>query len=1050
MRKLLLINLIWLWLIPEAMAQQQVSGKITDYSNGEPLPGVNILVQGTGTGTITDIDGNYRLDVAGPDAVLSFSFIGYEGQEVTVGDQANINVALMPDLQTLDEVVVVGYGTMKKRDLTSAHTSIGSEEIQKTVNTTVEQAIQGRAAGVYVTQNTGQPGGGVSVNIRGINSITGSNEPLYVIDGVQIAPSQPSYGVSASTNPLAGLNPADIATMSILQGPSATAIYGSRGTNGVVLITTKRGKAGETKFTYGYSYSLQEKPDNIPVMNLPQYAQMTLEYHELAGGDPPQAFLDPTILGPGTNWQDALFKTAPLHKHNLSLSGGSEKTQYYLGGEYFDQEGIAIGSSFNRYSLTLNVDNETNDWLKVGTNLNVYQTKEDIGTTQEDVIKNALQLSPAVPVRMPDGSWGGPDEINNSSLQFTPLNPVAIASLVENTYQRRGGRGALTAEVDIFKGLVFRTSLSGRAEYYNSHYFIPTYSLGNKVNDVASVREREGNETYWNWNQLLQYNTKIGKHEIGVMISHEAQESNWRYLEGARNNFVSNDLPVVDLGDAASATNDAGQGDWAMESYLGRFNYTFNEKYIVQAAIRADGSANFGPVNKWGYFPSVSAAWRVSEEPFLNNVSLIDELKLRFETGLTGNQGSSGRIYSPLKTAATPWGTGYITQRYGNRDLAWEETMTYNAGINLSLFNNRLQFEADFYHKETNNLLLDNPLPWYMGTEGEGNIDKPTVNIGALENRGYGITINTVNLDRNGFTWTSNLNFSQFKTEITKFYSDAAFVDRTAWYFGDFTQRATVGESPWLFRGYIYEGLFQSVEEIHNSALPTDAGGAELEVDVNGIWVGDIKYKDLNEDGIIDERDQTYIGNPWPKLTTGFTNEFSYKGFNLSILVTGSFGNDIFNYTRHDNTNPNNINLGRNMLEETFGYAKIAYSTEDVNTAYILNSDTDIPRISSGVNGNFNRFTDKFVEDGSYIRIKNITLGYNLPESLLGRQKIVKGARVSLGVQNIATFTKYKGYDPEVGAYVGREVQAQDQLIGVDYGRYPITPMYTFSVGLDF
>ncbi|WPP50707.1 SusC/RagA family TonB-linked outer membrane protein [Catalinimonas niigatensis] len=1025
----------------------RLSGNVTSASGGEVLPGVNVLVKGTQTGTVTDIDGNFNLNVS-TDDVLLISFIGHLTQEIPVNEKTNISVSLEEDIAQLDEIVVVGYGEMKRSDMSSAQTSIGSEEIEKTVNTTIEQAIQGRAAGVYVTQNTGQPGGGISVNIRGVNSINGSNEPLYVIDGVQIAPPRVEYGTASSTNPLVGINPADIESMEILQGPSATAIYGSRGTNGVILITTKRGKSGMMNINYEFLYSLQDKPNPLPVMNLRQYAQMTNEYHEIAGGDSPGAFLDPSLLGEGTNWQNELFRQAPLLKHQLSLSGGNENTTFYLSGEFFDQEGVAIGSSFDRYSMRLNVDNQTRDWLKLGANLNVSQTDEVMGTTQDNLINNALSLPPNIPIQNPDGSWGGADVLNGSSVQFTPLNPIAIANLNQNDRMRRQFLGGVNAEVKIFDGLVFRTNLNTNVTYGNLSYFQPTWQIGDKLNETAILQERNEMSSSWNWNQLLQYTKSFGRHNLGLMASHESQGSYWENLTAERRGFVTNEIPDLNIGSLQGATNGGGKGDWAMESYFGRANYNFDERYIIQAAIRADGSSNFGPENRWGIFPSVSAAWRVSEESFMDGVSLINELKLRVERGVTGNQGNGG-IFTPLRSVTTPWGAGFIAERYGNPNLQWEETLTNNIGFNLAMFENRIQLEGDFYIKETNNLLMNNPLPDYMGTAGEGSIGTPTVNIGALENRGYAITLSTVNIDRGAFTWKSNFNISGFRTKITEFYSEAAFVDRTAWYLDNWTQRATIGEAPWLFRGYVYDGIFSSVEEIENSALPTNSEGGELAVGENSVWVGDIKYKDINEDGVIDERDQTYIGNPWPKFSFGFTNTFNYRGFDLTVLLTGSYGNDIFNYLRFTNTNPNNINLGRNLLEETFEYARVI--EDESGNPMLENPETDIPRISAtNTNGNAARFTDKFVEDGSYIRVKNVQLSYNFPSSLISQQSVIQGLRLSAGVQNLATFTKYKGYDPEVGAYVGRDVDPNNQAIGLDFGRYPLTPVYTFSVGVSF
>lgn len=1046
---------LWLMLLAGVVqAQVTVRGTVNSSGDGLSLPGVTVLVKGTTTGVATDGDGRYSISAPNANSVLVFSFIGFKSQEILVGNQSTIDITMEEDMSSLDEVVVVGYGTMKKRDMSSAQVSVNSESIERTVNTTVEQALQGRAAGVYVTQNTGAPGGGISVNIRGVNSISGTNQPLYVIDGVQIQPETVSYGATSSTNPMAGLNPSDIESMEVLQGPSATAIYGSRGTNGVIMITTKRGKSGQTKISYNYLYSLQDKPDELDVMSLNQYATMTNEIREITGGDPPAAFLDPSLLGTGTNWQDALFKTAGLNKHTLNLSGGNEATQFYISGEYFSQDGVAIGSSFDRYSLRTNIDNQTRKWLKIGMNLQLFHTDEQLATGSSDVINNAIQMAPNIPVTNPDGSWGGADPINGSSLQFTPANPIALANLLDRSYMRRGALGGFNIEIDVIEGLKFRTMLNGNVNYNNGHFFTPTYTLGSVTNDVNSLNKNTDTSFGWNWSQMLNYSKVWGKHAMDVMASHEAQASQFEYMSAGRVNFPSNDLQEIGLGSAQGATNGGGSGHWAMESFFGRANYTFDEKYIVLAAFRADGSANFGPDNRWGYFPSMSAAWRVSEENFLSNVTWMDELKLRFETGLTGNQGSANAIFAPLSSPSipTPWGSGFLVSRFGNPALKWEETSTINFGFNLNMFNNRVQVEADYYIKKTDNLLLPNPLPWYMGTDGEGSIGTPTVNIGALENRGYGITINTINIDNraSSFKWTSNFNFSGFKTEITKFFSETAFIDRTAWYMNNFTQRAIPGQAPWLFYGYQADGLFQTIEEVESSARPVDNSGNPIPVDANnGIYVGDIKYKDINGDGVIDERDQTFIGNPWPKFTFGTTQQFSYKNFTLDVLLTGSFGNDIYNYTRFNNTNPNNINLGRNMLLETYDYARV--EMDGSGNPYLSNPDASIPRITgTDLNGNGTRISDRFVEDGSYIRIKNVQLAYAFPSSLMGKQNVIQGARLMVGVQNAFTFTKYKGYDPEVGAYVGNNVSAANQLIGVDYGRYPLTRMYTFSLGIDF
>ncbi len=1029
---------------PNRLPAIDVTGKVVD-DKGEPLPGVSIVIKGSSQGTTTSSDGKYSLAVPGNTSVLIFSFVGYLSKEVVVGTQSAINVTLSVDNKALEEVVVVGYGEMKRADLTTAQTSVSAKDIEKTVNTTIEQAIQGRAAGVYVTQNSGQSGGGISVNIRGVNSISGSNEPLYVVDGVQIPGQSASYGAQSSSNPLAGLNPADIESIEVLQGPSATAIYGSRATNGVLIVTTKRGKAGDTKISYGYQFSLQTPPSAMKVMNMQQYAQMVGEYHAIAGGDTPGEFLDPSLLGPGTDWQKELFKSAPMNKHQLSLSGGNDKTTYYLSGEYLKQDGVALGSGFDRYGFRLNLDNKPRKWATIGANLSFNQTNDNLTTSQENVIASALQLTPQIPVRNLDGSWGGGDE-NNGANQFAPVNPIAIANLTTNKLVRRQFLGGLNLGIEIIKGLNFRSSFNTNLGFSNSTYYIPTYAIGWARNVAASLNNVTGTNTYYNWNQLLEYNKQLGKHSINAMITHEAQASTYKNVGATRTGFLTNNILDIAAGDALTSSNSGGSGEWAMESYLGRLNYNYADRYIVMATVRRDGSANFGKENKWGVFPSISAAWRVSQESFFN-IPFINDLKLRFETGVTGNQGGGG-IYSPMGTGATPTSTGFLPTKYSNQGLKWEETKTNNFGINVALLDNRIQFEFDYYVKDTDNLLMEKPLPWYMGTNGTGAVSSPTVNIGALQNKGFGFTINTVNINRGGFKWESNLNISSFKTRIKSFYSENAFVDRTSWWMQDWTQRAQVGQAPWLFRGYVEEGLFQNVAEIDASAVPVDNNGQRLPTNIDNIWVGDVKFKDINGDGKINENDLTNIGNPWPKLFAGFTNTFSYKGFDLSLLFTSTYGNDIYNYLAKLNTNASNINLSRNLLVGAMDYAKPI--TNESGEVVLANPGTDVARISNGPNGNFNRHTDKWVEDGSFIRLKNVSLTYNVPASLMSKQKVVRGARLSVGAQNVLTFTKYSGFDPEVGAYVSRDSSPGNQAIGLDYGRYPLTPIYTFSLGLDF
>ncbi|HEU4901481.1 MAG TPA: SusC/RagA family TonB-linked outer membrane protein, partial [Flavisolibacter sp.] len=556
---------------------------------------------------------------------------------------------------------------------------------------------------------------------------------------------------------------------------------------------------------------------------------------------------------------------------------------------------------------------------------------------------------------------------------------------------------------------------------------------------------------YWNWNQLAEYTRQLGKHNVTVMASHESQASQYQALSVGRTGFLTNDIFDVNAGDAKSATNGGGTYPWAQESFLGRLNYNYDNRYLLTATFRRDGSPYFGQDKRWGSFPSVSGAWRVSREKFFN-VPGISELKLRYEYGFTGNQGSGSGIYASMNNYATTWGTGFLPSTFTNPLLQWEETKTNNAGLNLGILNNRFTVEADYYVKNTKNLILNAVLPWYMGTNGVGSVGAPLVNAGALNTKGWNLTFITTNIDTKNFRWESNLNLSHFRTTVDQLYQNTPFISRTSWWMNNWTQRAYVGQQPWLFMGYIEEGIFQSKEEIEKSAIPVDQAGNRVPVNAaTGIWVGDVKYKDINGDGKINQNDLTIIGNPWPKLTGGFTNTFSYKGLELSVLLTGAYGNDVYNYIAAEASNPNNINLSRNLLVKAMEYAKI---TTDANgNPALANPNTRVPRISNNQvssDNNFGRITDRFLEDGSYLRLKNISLSYNVPSNVLGYSKVIKGMKATVGVQNLVTWTKYTGYDPEIGAYVGTGSAGNNQAIGIDFGRYPITPMYNAAISVNF
>lgn len=1019
-----------------AQAGRKITGKVT--GKGESVVGATVAIKGKKTQVSTDASGNFSIDAVQGD-VLVVTFVGFTKKEIKVASSNAINISIEEDVTNLDDVVVVGYGKMKKTDLSSSQVVVTAADLKKTVNTTFEQGLQGRAANVYVTSNSGQPGAAPSVMIRGVNSLNYSNQPLYVIDGVQIKPNDPTGGSTTSSNMLSGINPDDIETMNVLQGPSATAIYGASGANGVIMITTKRGKAGESKINFNALNTLQDRPATVPVMNLREYAAYRNELAKNGNIPFEPSFADPSVLGEGTNWQDALFRTTMLQKYGVSLSGGNDKTTFYLGTEYFDQEGVVKGSGFKRYSVRLNVDNQTRKWLKIGTNLSVNQTRQVVNTSNGDLMNIAIRQSPDILVTNPDGSWGGP-----TSTQFQITNPVALSSINDNRNKSLAFIGGIYGDITLFKGLVFHNELNGSFQYTNNYSFNPSYKFGGFENSTTVSSRGAGNNYWWGFNSRLQYDTKLGNHGISAMVAHESQEFGSEGLDGLRRNFVTNNIQELGGGDALTATNSSSKNSGSRESYFGRVNYNYDNRYILQATVRADGTSNFGPKNRWGYFPAVSAAWRVSQEKFMQNIKAVSDLKLRVEYGIVGNSAATG-YFAKLYSVPTAWGTGYLSANFDYPFLQWENDKTTNLGLDLRLFKNRVELVADFYVKKIDKLLTTNDYPFYTGGDiaySSGYISFPTTNVGSMENKGFGVSINTTNIQKRGFTWTTGVNFSVDKNKITALNDERPI--NSTYRTSTLITSSRVGESVALFTGYVAEGIFQNIDEIKAHAIQTSNGVMTVSP-TQGTWVGDIKFKDINNDGFINQDDRVVLGNPWPKFTYGINNAVSYKGFELNIFTMGVYGNQIANYTRFLNENPAGTSPSSNYFQSVANFARPSSTVITDTKAYLTNPGYQISRITTGdPNGN-NKFNNWYVEDGSYFRIKNITLAYNLPKAWLKNK--INNIRVSAGVQNLHTFTKYKGYDPEVGVLSS---WGTPPIAGVDDGRYPLSRIYTFSLSADF
>ncbi len=1021
-----------------------ITGRITDATSAEPLPGANVVIVGTQMGAMADGEGRYEI-VGVPAGTYSLraTFIGYaeqvrESVEVRDNGSAMVNFSLEPSMEMLDDLVVVGYGTQRRRDLTGAVSSVTAEVLENSVTSTVDELLQGRVAGVVVTQNSGAPGGGISLNIRGISTLNGDTEPLYVVDGVPISGSVASSSNSSGqgqkmTNALATLNPQDIESMEILKDASATAIYGARAANGVVLITTKRGRPGESQLAYDGYYGVQQLPQRVETMDLQTFARFQNDRAASLGLTAPAEFADPSLLGTGTDWQDVLFRAAPMQNHNLRMSGGNDRTQYMLSAGIFNQEGIATASWFRRYSARLNLDNQATSWARVGTSLNLSRTRERINVANENLINLAVRQRPDIPLRAADGTWGGP-----SQAQFTLQNPVGMAEITENYRGRNQLLGNIYADLKFFKNLSLRSEFDGNLEFTKDDQFMPTYRFGALVNNINTSNRSTGTNTYWMVKNYLTFQDDLTRGlNLTAMVGHEAQEWAWDGLYGSRQNFPSNTVQELNTGDPETDNNGSYAGGDALESYFGRVNLNIGDRYLLTTTMRADGSSKFGENNRWGYFPSFSAAWVPTEERFLRGAlrtARIEDMKVRFGYGQVGNQNIGSYSYGATLAAwATPWGAGFLPSGLGNPDLKWETTEAYNGGLDLALFNQRVRLTADAYLKNTRDLLLRLPLPPHAGTSGEGGFASPYVNIGAIKNRGLEFNLSTINLT-GPVVWNTDVVFSTNKNEVTRMNSESSVIDRGV-------SRTVVGGPVGRFYGYVVEGVFTDAEDLHNSALPVN-----LPVDPNGIWIGDFKFKDVNGDGVITEQDRTFIGNPQPDFTYGVTNSFYFKNWQFSVFLNGKYGNEIFNDIRRINEDPN-TNFG--LLENANDFARLELvdpngSINDVENVYVSNPETMVPRLSlSGANNNY-RVSDVFVEDGSYLRVKNVTLGYNLTNTAANYFRLQQ-MRVYLRVENLLTLTGYSGYDPEVGS------NQQDALqSGIDSGRYPSARTYTIGINVGF
>ncbi len=1040
-------------------AQTSVKGVVLDTS-GEPVIGATVQVKGNkALGTATGIDGDFAISVPSANSTLVISYIGMQTLEYKLEGKTNVTITMQNSDVSLDEVIVVGYGTSKKVDITGSVASLTEEQMKQTIVTNADQMLQGKVAGVQVTQNSGAPGGATSIRIRGASSINNSNEPLYVIDGVQVSGAGQTIGgfdwAGGSNgqnvvNPLAAIAPSDIVSIDVLKDASACAIYGAAGANGVVIVTTRRGKAGHSNVTYDGYVAWQQTAKRLDMMNLREYAQYQNQlFDEGLIGDlnMDDAFKDPSLLGEGTDWQDAIFRTAFMQSHQLSVTGGTEKAQFAASGGWMGQDGIIIGSDFTRFNGRFSVDSQMTDWLKLGGQLAYTRTDEKITLNDgsDGIIMQAMTMQPSVPVYDFDGNFAGPNTTSGSST----WNPVALALQKNNTLLRQRVMGNFYASIDFLKHFNFRAEYGYDYSYNTNKAYVPRYTFGVISNDINQIYQKEDQSSFWVQKDYITYTQTFNeKHDVSVMAGFEAQKSAWENISLQKKNLTTDNIFVMGT-DGEYVQNQGAKDSATQASFFGRFNYGFDNRYLATLTIRADGSSKFGSENKWGVFPSAALAWRISEEKFLKDVDWVSNLKLRLGYGRVGNANIGTYLYaSAMSSLMTPYGTAYFPANLSNPALKWEASEQYNGGLDLGLFKNRIELTVDVYKKQTKDLLLQVFTPSHIASNDYLTINAPYANIGKTQNYGVDIALNTRNIETKDFSWSSNLVFSLNRNKVVALNDDSQVMYGNLDWWAEF-QTATmikVGEPMGVFYGYVTEGLFQNEEDIKAHATQVGSGAYNNSIDkTTGVWIGDIKFKDLNNDGVIDANDQQKIGDPNPDFTFGFTNTFSWKGFDLTLGLTGVVGGDILNFAAYKTHALNSIwdNQSVDVLDRAaYGYYDGNSANQEASNVYLANVGAKNPRFSSLDSNRNNRMSDRWLEDGSYLRIQTLSLAYNLPEAWLKKVKM-SAAKIYLNVQNLYTFTGYSGYDPEIGAYNQSALRQN-----IDMGRYP-TPR-TYTLGLNF
>ncbi len=1001
----------------------KVSGTVIDHVNRTGIPGVNVVVGGSTKGTTTDALGQFNLELSEDENNLEFSFMGYVPKVVFVNNDTILNIELEQDILNLDEVVVVGYGTQKRSDLTGSIATIAYKEINETPRQSVENELQGRAAGVQITQNSGSPGSEAMVRIRGVGTV-GNSDPLYVIDGMFVNATAIKY-----------LNPGDIESVEILKDASASAIYGSRAANGVVLISTKQGQPGKDKLEINTYSGVQEVWNTIDVCNAEEYATL---YNKIRETDnKPSFFDDPAALGKGTFWQDEIFRKALVKNIELSASGGNEKSTYHISGSVLNQDGIVRKSSYQRISFRVNSSHRILPKIELGENFAfTHSLATNVAEDDEytSITLNAVIFDPTVPVYDTSGNW-------TSSRTGGGNNPVALVDLTNDKTLTNSFLGTSYLKWQLLNNLSFKTSFGIDLSYPERSIFYPSYYISpSSKRDENEVRKSFEKNFTWLSENTLTYQAHFAENNyLTILLGATAQSYRRDYLEGGRRNVPSNNPDMQYL----SASNDSryfyAEGtaiESSILSALARVNYSYQNKYLVTASIRRDGSSKFGPDNRYGTFPSVSVGWKITNEPFMSRFPMVSNLKLRAGWGQIGNQEIgdyryvtsviSGQNYT-IGIPSTTW-NGAAPLNIANSEIHWETCEQTNIGIDFAAFKNKLEITSDYFIKTTKNMLVNLPVPGVTGVTTPA-----TVNAGSVQNKGIEITINYRNYNHE-VKYEIGTNFSSIQNKVLSLGESGEPIYSTSVRSStDLIAITREGGSIASFYGFKTNGLFQQSDDtngdglVENQPYTLSANGEKIYAQPKAA-PGDVRFVDINGDGKLTSEDRTIIGSPLPKFTYGLTGSVYWKNFDLGIFLQGVYGNQIYNSLNYFLMYNGTYNLSSQM--------KNYWTPENINT--------NIPRLDATSSNENLRFSDRFIEDGSYLRIKTLSIGYTLPVAVLSKLHISK-FRVYLSAQNLYSFTHYSGFDPEVG--MGNQGTLD---IGVDKGIYPQARVYQMGINVTF